>query len=150
MQKILKIVLAVFSLIGVVLWTQLPTRELSEADPAAAVNSGAMNFMFILTYILLAFAVITSLVFAFKNMFSEPGNLKKILFGIGGMLLVVAISYGLASGTDVDISKMADKGIETSESTIKNIGTGLNVFFILTIIAIGAMVLPGIKRMFSK
>jgi len=138
MHKIIKIVLIVLSLVGAGLWFGLPSRELSEANPAEAAKNGAMGLMFILTYVFLAIAVVVSLFFAFKNLFSTAANIKKALFAIGGLLLVVAISYGLASGTDVDINKMAKKGIETSESTIKTIGMGLNVFF------------PGIKNLFSK
>ncbi|NJB71003.1 flagellar biogenesis protein FliO [Saonia flava] len=146
MHKFLKIGLVVLSLIGVVLWFMLPSRELSEANPTEAINSGAMNFMFILTYLLLAIAVIASLFFAFKGLFSTPGSLKKALYIIGGLLLIVGISYGLASGTDVADEYMS----MTTESTVKKIGMGLNVFFILTIIAVLAMIVPGIKRMFSK
>lgn len=150
MHKIIKIVLVVLSLVGAALWFGLPSRELSEANPAEAAQSGAMNFMFILTYILLGIAVFVSLFFTLKNLFSTSANVKKALFAIGGLLLVVAISYGLASGTDVDINDMAAKGIETSESTIKAIGMGLNVFAILTVVAVASMVLPGIKNLFSK
>ncbi|MEL6916957.1 MAG: hypothetical protein AAFO99_04420 [Bacteroidota bacterium] len=147
MHKIIKIVLVVLGLIGFVLWTQLPDKD---APVSEAIQSSSMNFMFIITYLLLAIAVIVSLVFTLKNLFSNPGSLKKTLFVIGGFLLVVAISYGLSSGTDIDISKMAERGIETSESTVKKIGMGLNVFFILTIVAVLAMVIPGVKRLISK
>ncbi len=150
MHKIIKIVLVVLSLVGAGLWFGLPSAELSEANPAEAAKNGAMNFMFILTYLFLGIAVIVSLFFTLRNLFSTSGNIKKALFSIGGLLLVVAISYGLASGTDVDINEMASKGIETSESTIKAIGMGLNVFLILTVVAILSMVLPGIKNLFSK
>lgn len=147
MHKILKIGLVVLGLAGFVLWTQLPDRD---APVSEAIQSSSMNLMFIITYLLLAIAVVVSLVFALKNLFANPSGLKKTLFVIAGFLLVVAISYGLASGTDIDISKMAEKGIETSESTVKKIGMGLNVFFILTLVAVAAMVIPGIKKMFSK
>ncbi|WP_411030022.1 hypothetical protein [Spongiimicrobium sp. 3-5] len=147
MHKILKIVLVVLGLAGFVLWTQLPDKD---APVSEAIQSSSMNLMFLITYLLLAIAVVVSLVFTLKNLFANPSSLKKTLFVIGGFLLVVLISFGLASGTDIDIAKMAEKGIETSESTVKRIGMGLNVFFILTIVAVAAMVLPGIKRMFSK
>jgi hypothetical protein len=62
---------------------------------------------------------------------------------------VVAISYGLASGTDVSIEEMANRGISTSETVVKRIGMGLNVFFILTIIAVGAMIWGGVRKMTS-
>jgi len=150
MNRIVKIALVVVGLIGAILWFMLPTRAMSEADPAAAAESGAMNGMFWITYLLLAVAVIFSLGFALKNLFSDAANLKKTLFVIGGFLVMAAIAYVLASGDDVSVSEMAAKGIETSETTIKRIGTGLNLFFILTAVAVGSMLYGGFKKMTSK
>ncbi len=143
MHKILKIALIAIGLIGAVLWFMLPDGDMPASEAA---KSGAMNAMFIITYLLLGAAVIFSLVFTLKNLFSNPKNLKKTLFVVGGFLLVVALSYGLASGSDVDASYLE----MTDESTVKKIGMGLNVFFILTIIAVGAMVVPSVKKMFTK
>jgi hypothetical protein len=115
--------------------------------PAAeAAQSGAMNAMFIITYILLGIAIVVSLVFTLKNLFSNPQGLKKTLFVVGGFLIVVGISYVLASGTDVDPEFLA----MSDESTVKKIGMGLNVFFILTIIAVVALIIPAVKNMFTK
>jgi hypothetical protein len=44
---------------------------------------------------------------------------------------------------------MADRGVSTTETVVKNIGTGLNVFFLLVIIAIGSMIWGGVKKMFK-
>ena len=115
-----------------------------------AAQSGAMNAMFWITYLLLGIAAISSLLFALKNLFSSPESLKKTLFVVVGFLVVAGIAYVLASGTDVSIEEMAQRGIETSESTIKKIGMGLNLFFILTIIAVASMLYGGVKKMTSK
>ncbi|MBM1105931.1 hypothetical protein JQC67_07275 [Aurantibacter crassamenti] len=147
MHKIIKIALLVVGLIGALLWFMLPEREMPASE---AVNSGAMNGMFIITYILLAFAVVASLIFTLKNLFSNPAGLKKTLMVLGGFVVVVIIAYVLASGTDVSVEEMASRGIETSESTIKKIGMGINVFFILTLIAVGSLIVPAVKNMFSK
>ncbi|SDM87149.1 hypothetical protein [Kriegella aquimaris] len=144
MHKIVKILLIVVGLIGAVLWFMLPERDMPAGEAA---QSGAMNAMFWVTYLLLGIAVVFSLVFALKNLFSNAANLKKTLFVVVGFLLVVAIAYVLSSGTDVSIEEMADKGLSTTEGTIKNIGTGLNMFFILTIVAVGAMLWGGVKKM---
>jgi uncharacterized membrane protein len=143
MHKILKIILVVVGLVGAVLWFMLPERDMP-VDQAA--QSGPMNAMFMITYLLLAIAVIASLLFTLKNLFSNPKGLKKTLFVIVGFLLVVAISYVMSSGTDVSDDFMA----MSDESTVKKIGMGLNVFFILTVIAVVAIILPGIKKLFSK
>ncbi|MGC1515649.1 MAG: hypothetical protein WA810_08730 [Maribacter sp.] len=143
MQKIIKIALIVLGVISAVLWYLLPSSDMPAAEAA---QSGAMNGMFIITYILLGIAIIVSLVFTLKNLFSNPQGLKKTLFVVGGFLLVVGISYVLASGTDVSPEFMS----MSDESTVKYIGMGLNVFFILTIIAVASLIIPAIKNTFSK
>lgn len=147
MNKIIKIVLVVLGALSAILWYQLPGRDVPASE---AVESGAMNFMFIITYLLLGFAVVVSLVFTLKNLFANPNSLKKTLMVIGGFIVVVLISYVLASGTDVSIEEMAGRGIDTSETTIRRIGTGLNMFFLLVLIAIAAMVLGAFKNMSNK
>ncbi|EAR02266.1 hypothetical protein [Maribacter sp. HTCC2170] len=143
MHKILKIFLLVIGVISAILWYMLPEKDMPTAEAA---QSGAMNTMFMITYLLLGIAVVASLVFTLMNLFANPKGLKKTLFVVVGFLLVVAIAYVMSSGTDV----AADYAAMTTESTVKKIGMGLNVFFILTIVAIGAIVLPGIKKLFSK
>jgi len=143
MQKIIKIALIAIGVLSAILWYLLPSSDMPAAEAA---QSGALNTMFIITYLLLGIAVVVSLVFTLKNLFSNPQGLKKTLFVVGGFLLVVGVSYVLASGTDVDPEFAA----MTDESTVKNIGMGLNVFFILTIIAILSLVIPSVKNMFSK
>ncbi|MDO1499204.1 hypothetical protein Q2T40_02715 [Winogradskyella maritima] len=53
----------------------------------------------------------------------------------------------MADGTDVSLQEMADRGVATTESEVKQIGAGINVFFILTIIAVGSMIWGGIRKM---
>ncbi len=145
MNKIVKIVLIVIGLVAAVLWFSLPSGD----DPDA-INNGPMNFMFIIMYLLLAIAVVASVFFGFKKLLSTKGSLKKSLFAIGGLAIVVAISYGLLSNNMAVVEAMSERGVETTESTVKNIGMGLNVFFILTVVAVLLMVLPGLKKMFVK
>jgi len=143
MHKIVKIGLVVLGLIGAVLWFMLPDSDMPVNEAAA---SGPMNAMFWIAYLLLGIAVVASLIFALKGIFSNPAGLKRTLFGLGGLAVVVIIAYVMSSGTDVSDDYMA----MSSESTVKKIGMGLNVFFILTIVAVGAMLWGGFRKMTSK
>jgi len=143
MHKILKIFLLVVGVISAILWYLLPERDMPTAEAA---QSGAMNAMFMITYLLLGIAVVASLVYTLMNLFANPKGLKKTLFVVIGFLLIVAISYLMSSGTDVS----EDFAAMSTEGTIKKIGMGLNVFFILTVIAIVAIILPGVKKILSK
>ncbi len=146
MNKIVKIALVAIGLIGAILWFMLPSRAESEADPAGAAQNGAMAAMFMITYLLLAVAIIFSLGFALKNMFSNPQGLKKTLFAVGGFALIAIISYVISSGTDVGPQYME----MSDEATVKKIGMGLNVFFILAAVAVILMIVPSVKKLVGK
>jgi len=143
MHKILKIFLLIVGIISAILWYMLPEKDMPMAEAA---QSGAMNTMFLITYLLLGIAVVASLLFTIMNLLANPKGLKKTLFVVVGFLLVVAIAYVMSSGTDVS----ADYAAMSTESTVKKIGMGLNVFFILVIVAVVAILLPGVKKLFSK
>lgn len=147
MNKIVKIVLAVIGVLAAIMWYQLPGRDVPVSE---AIDSGAMNFMFMLMYLLLAIAVAASLLFTIKNYFSNPKSLKKTLMLVVGFLVVVAIAYAISDGADGTVEAMASRGVETTESTVKKIGTGLNVFFFLVIIAVANMAWGGIKKVMNK
>lgn len=145
MNKVIKLILIAIGLIAVAFWFSLPSGE----DPNA-INSSAINAMFIIMYLLLAIAVVVTLVFGLAKLLSNRSSVKKTLLALGGLAVVVAISYGLSSNNQEVVTTMAQRGMETTESTVKIIGMGLNVFFILTFIAVLLMVIPGVKKLFVK
>lgn len=138
MHKYLKIALIVVGLLGAILWTQLPDADVPASQ---AVNSGSLSAMLVITYILLGLAAAVSLLYSLKKVFSKTTNTKRTLVSLGAVLLVVIISYATASDSDVT-------GAEPS--VVKNIGMGLNVFYILTSIAVVLMVVPSIKKLLKK
>ncbi|MFK7813516.1 MAG: hypothetical protein AB8B59_13565 [Maribacter sp.] len=144
MYKIVKIGLIVISVIAFVLLFFMPDKDMPMAE---AMQSGGMNAMHWLAYILLAIAVIATVVFGLKNMISTPGGLKKSLMGIGGLLIILAIAYGLSSGDDVSVEEMMRvNNIETSEGTIKSVGAGINMFGLLLLVAVGVIGWGAIKK----
>ncbi len=147
MNKIVKIALAVVGVIAAIMWYQLPGKDVPVGE---AVESGPMNIMFLITYILLGVAVISSLLFTIANLIAHPKKLKKTLMVTVGFLVLVVIAYATASGTDIDIEEMAGRGVATDESTIRRIGTGLNLFFFLVVIAVGMMAWGGLKKFLNK
>ena len=147
MHKIVKIALVAISVIAFVLLFFMPDSDMPDSE---AMESGGIAGMFLLTYILLGIAIVATVVFGLKNMIATPGGLKKSLFGIIGLLVILGVAYGLANGTDVSIEKMAKAGIETSESGIKKVGAGINMFFIMLILAVGLISWGAIKKVISK
>lgn len=144
-NKSIKPALLLLGLVSVVLWFSLPSTE----DPEA-IDSNIVHTMFIILYLLLGIALLTTLVFGLRKLLSSPGSLKKNSFVLGIFAIVVAISYGLSTNNEAVVTTMAERGVETTENTVKLIGMGVNIFFILALLAIALMILPGIKRMLVK
>jgi ribose 1,5-bisphosphokinase PhnN len=68
------------------------------------------------------------------------------LISAGLFLAVIGISYGLSTGVETPLKD----GEVLSASGSRWVGAGLRAFYILAVVAIGAMVLSGAKRIFNK
>ena len=148
MYKIVKIGLIIVSIIAFILLFLMPEGDVPMAD---AMQSGAINVMFILAYILLAVAVIASVIFGLKHTISSKGGLKKAGFAIIGLVVLLGISYGLSSGTDVSVENMLSaNNIVTTEGQIKTVGAGINMFGIMLLVAMILIVWGNIKKATSK
>jgi hypothetical protein len=148
MYKIVKIALIAVSVIGFVLLFMMPNSDMPTGEQ---MDSGSIDAMHWLAYILLAVAVIATVVFGLKNMISTPGGLKKSLMGVGGLLVLLAIAYGLASGTDVSVEDMKRvNNIETTEGIVKSVGAGINMFGLLLLVAVGVIGWGAVKNATSK
>ena len=146
MHRILKIVLIVIGVIAAIMcFFMMP----DEADPDA-INSTGISVMFVLMWILLIVAAAAALFFGLKKVFTSPGGLKKALFSLGGLAILTIIGYALAGNEQPVVDTMSGRGIETSVGTVKTIGTLLNVFFGMVIVAVVLMLWPGVKRSIGR
>ncbi len=147
MYRIIKIALIIIGLLSAVLWFFMPDAE----DPAA-IASGSISGMFIIMFVLLAVAALMAIVFGLSKMLTTSGGLKKALFALGGLVILFIIGYAISSGDEAKavVDTMGTRGIETTESTVKNIGMLLNVFFGMTFVAVLLMLWPGVKRLIGR
>ena len=67
-----------------------------------------INIGIILTYLMVAFAAIAAIGFGIKQMMQKTNNAKKTLYTIGGLVVVILLSYLMASDEGVD---MVEKSI---------------------------------------
>ena len=148
MQKILKIVLIVIG----VLAAALSFFFMPSGDDPGAIDSGSIDLMFLLTWVLLIAATVLALFFGLKKMMTTPGGLKKALFAIGGLAVLFIIGYALSSGDEAQavVDVFDGKEIQPEVGTVKTIGMLLNVFFGMTLVAVLLMIWPGIKRIIGK
>jgi len=100
------------------------------------------NYGIILTYILLAVATLAAVGFPLINLLRYPKNAKGALLGVGALVVVLGLSYALAS--DVNPSN-----IEISPEGAKRVDAGLFSFYILSVVAIGALVYAEVSKLFK-
>jgi len=152
MKKIITIILAVIGVISIVLLG----RVISTGDTviqSAAKAGGAENMDMIdglfnpyatVAYIVLGAVLLLVVFFMLKGIFTNPANLKRTLMGVGAFLLLLAICYfAFAKGVE---TPMQDNEVLSANGS-KWVGAGLYMFYALAIIAGGAMLFTGIKKM---
>lgn len=138
MQKIFNIGILALGIICFVLWYLL----LQNTDPYSDV-------LFYVSYILLAIAVAGVAIFSIINIVSSGEKIKRTLIGLGALAVVVILGYVLADGTNIDFDALSRADINVTEAESRTVGAGLITFYILMVVALGSMLLSGIKKMFN-
>jgi steroid 5-alpha reductase family enzyme len=98
------------------------------------------NYGIIICYILLAVATLAAVVFPIIQFAQNPKNAKGALIGIGALVVLVGISYVLASDTN-------PSNMEITASAAKQVGTGLYAFYFLAGIAIVAVIYSEVAKL---
>jgi len=142
LHKILKIVALILALIGIVFLAII----LVKGDDVVKVTGEGLDGYMYIAYIMFAITLVITLLFSITQIFMHKEALKKTLLSTGLFLLIFIISYVLASGEAV-----SKAGVEVvSESGSKWVDTGLRMFYILAIFAIGTMVYSGIRKLIKS
>ncbi len=136
LHKILKIVALLLSIAGIIFLAMI----IAKGDTAVAETGAGVDGFLYVAYITFAITLLFVLFFVVKGIFE--GNIKSTLLSIGAFLLIVVIAYVLADATPMQMPE----GDMLSESGSKWVGTGLYTFYIMAVLAIGAMVFSGIKK----
>ena len=145
MHKILKIVVAVLSIAGIISLFRIMAKGEEEVKGlAAAGDTSLLEPMAWIGYIILALTLALVIFFVFKNLFTGGGNIKNTLIGVGAFVAVLLIGY-LVSGGDAMEYKYDD--IIATDSKSQLVGGGLVSFYILSVVAILAMVFSGVKKL---
>lgn len=136
-HKIIKIVAFALAILGSIFALMIMTGSESMID----------NILYI-TYAVLGLVIALVVIFVLKGLVT--GDIKKTLMSVGAFLAILLISYGLSSGTDLDLQPFNDKGLGITEGVSKNVGAGLYAFYVLAVIAIGSMLFGGVKKILNK
>lgn len=125
-----------------VFFTILFFQQTDGSDVPTPQNLDAAGPYLVYAYILAGLSVALVLVFFVVNIFVNPANLKKALLGVGGVILIVGISYMLSSDTPLDFSSK-DLAIlyNGDTSTLKWTDAGLfTTYILLGVTVVGAIV----------
>ncbi len=148
LHKILKIVAAVISLVGIVSLVRIISKGDDEIDAAAlAGDTSIVEPMAWAAYIMLGLVLAFVLFFVLKNLFTHTEGLKNTLIGVGAFAAVLIIAY-LVSGGDTEQYKLQDGFATDGQSTM--VGAGLVAFYMLLAVAAIAMIMSGVKKIISK
>ena len=147
LQTIVKIVSAVFGLLGVVFLFRIIGAGDEEIKMAASSGDFAtVSPLVSLAIAILFITVMITLVFSILNLASSSKKLKKALIFIGCFIVVTVIAYAASDGVE---TPMKD-GEVLSASGSRWVGTGLRMFYILATLAILSMILSGAKKILKK
>ena len=148
LHKILKIVAAIISLLGIIFLGRIIARGDDEIKAAAEIGDTAIvDPIAIAAYIILGLVLLFVVFFVIKNLFTNTASLKNTLIGVGAFVVILIISF-VVSGGDPIKYKLQDGFATDGQSTM--VGAGLVAFYILLVIAGLAMVLEGVKKIISK
>lgn len=107
---------------------------------------GVVSPLVELAKVILYLTIGITLVFTIKGLFSDKEKLKKAGLSIGFFAVVLVVSYVLSDGVETPMKDGEFLSINGS----KWVGTGIRMFYILAIIAIGLMLASGLKRIIKK
>ena len=130
MYKIAKILAIVLGVLGVVLWLMVSKAD----DP----NTGSTDLMLQLGVWMTYIAAGVTLIYSILNLLAHPDKLKNALISVGAFGVVILISYFVLA---------KNEAIGTaSEGASRLVDAGLWTFYILTVVAVAAMIISGFKK----
>lgn len=141
LHKILKYLALVIGVIGLILLGRILATGDDALEADAALQASHINPFMWVAYIVLVAVLLLVAIFVIKGLFS--GNIKNTLISVGAFVLIVLIAYFVTGGSEVELKD----GGTLSASGSHWVSAGLVTFYILAVIAVGAMVLSGIRKL---
>ena len=143
LHKILKIVALILSILGAVWLVRIIMTGDTAIEDSADLQSSLVTPFIYIAYAAFAVAIIFVIGFIIKNIFTSGSSIKGTLIGLGAFLAVVLISYVLASGEETPLRD----GGTLSASGARWVEAGIYAFYILAVVAVGAMIFSGVKKL---
>ena len=143
-QKIVTYLAALLGVVGLIFQITILGKGDDVIEMAALSGDyGVVSSMVSLAIIIIVIAVILTLAFSVMNLASDPEKLKKAMISIGAFLAVVLIAFLFSSGDETPLKD----GEVLSATGSRLVETGLRTFYFLVVIAAGAMIYSGVRRL---
>jgi len=107
-----------------------------------------LNLFMIGTYIVAALTLLLVVGFSVFNIFVNPKAAVNALIGIGALALIIIVSFALSS-SDIDplFVMRISENIEVTDSLSKQVGAGLIATYILSGLAVAAILFTWISKL---
>ena len=146
-QTIVKIISAVFGLLGVVFLFRIIGVGDEEIKMAASVGDyGVVSPLVSVAIAILFVTIAITVVFSLINLASSPQKLKKSLLFIVCFIVVIGLAFAISSGVETPLKD----GEILSASGSRWVEAGIRMFYILAALAIGSMIFFGGKKLINK
>ena len=146
-QTIVKVISAVFGLLGVVFLFRIIGVGDEEIKMAASIGDyGVVSPLVSVAIAILFVTVAVTVVFSLINLASSPQKLKKSLLFILCFIVVIGLAFTISSGVETPLKD----GEILSASGSRWVEAGIRMFYILAALAIGSMIFFGGKKLINK
>ena len=145
-NKLLNIVIAVISVVGIFLFVRVAIEDKEALESSVDLQNGLVSpLVYYSTYLLYA-SVIIAVVLSMISLVRNPDNLKKTLMGLAVLGVIFLISYFTADSAPVlDTQGVVLEGGEEGSTTNQMVGTGIWYSVFLGVIASGFFVWDLVK-----
>jgi len=116
------------------------------SSSAFAEATSLVSPMYSLTLVIFVIIIIATLWAVFSALAKNPSGLKNAGIGVVAFVIILGIGYAMASGVETEMKD----GEILSASGSKMVGAGLYAFYFLAAIAVGLMILSGVKKLIGK
>ncbi|MFO7744049.1 MAG: hypothetical protein R6V36_01555 [Psychroflexus sp.] len=144
MNKVFNIIKIIFGVVGAILFVRILNTGDDAIEADAALQSSILAPYMYVSYIILGITILAVLFFSIKALFT--GNVKKTFISLGAFILIIAVSYGVSSGTETALRD----GDMLSASGSRWVSTGLTAFYILAALAVLAMLLSSVRKIITR
>ena len=146
-QNIIKIISGVLGVLGVIFLL----RIMGTGDDQIKMDASMGDFSLVTPLIMLAIftlsiAILVTIIFSMRGLASDVNKVKKSALISGILIIVIAISYGISDGIETPLKD----GEMLSASGSRWVGTGIRVFYILTVVAFVSMIFSSVKKLIGK